>query len=90
MHPVKTHNEHGERVFNLSDAKPLLQEDMANKRHTQMTRQQLQNSRDEYKAFKSKKFKERIYQEFKRQKFVYHMELQQSLREKNCHSQIDI
>ena len=65
------HNHRGEPVFDVSNAKPLLRKDVADKKHRTMTPSQLQQSRPEYQMFDSVKFKERIYQEVRRQKFIH-------------------
>ena len=88
LHPRKTHNCGGEPVFHLSVAKQLLCDDASNNWHKQKSQAQLQSSWDEYKLFKPKKFKERIYQEVKRQKFINYLEMKRTLKEKDCCSQI--
>jgi hypothetical protein len=59
-----------ETVFDLSEAKLLLRADVAEKKHETMTPNQLQGTREEYKPFKARFFKQRIYQEVRRVKFV--------------------
>ena len=59
-----------ETVFDLSEAKLLLRADVAEKKHETMTPIQLQGTRDEYKPFKARFFKRRIYQEVWRVKFI--------------------
>jgi hypothetical protein len=59
-----------ETVFDLSKAKLLLRADVAEKKHETMTPSQLQGTRAEYKAFKARSFKQRIYQEVWRAKFI--------------------
>lgn len=88
LHPRESHNRRGEPVFDLSNAKQLLRDDVSNNRNKQMSRAQLQSSRDEYKQFKPKKFKERIYQEVKRQKFINYLEMKRTLKEKDRRSRI--
>ena len=75
LYPRKSHNSRGELVFDLSPAKPLLQEDIKNKAHEGKTPREFQLTRPEYLMFKPKIFKERIYQEIATQKFYYSLEL---------------
>jgi hypothetical protein len=74
LFPRQAENNRGEPVFDLSDAKLLLRADVKEGKHTYMTPSQLQNSRVEYHPFKSRKFKERIYQEVRRVKFINYLE----------------
>lgn len=73
--PRKTHNERGEPAFDLHPAKALLQEDVRMKLNTQMVPSQLQATRPEYRAFKKHVFKQRVYQEVRRQKFVFYLNI---------------
>ena len=73
LHPRKTRNKRGELVFDLHPAKALLQADMKNKKHEGMTPSALQKTRPEYLEFSKEKFKERIYQEIRRQKYFYYL-----------------
>ena len=78
LFPRETHNQRGEPVFDLSPAKPLLRDDIKMKRHEGMTPSEFQQTRPEYKQFKKTKFKFRIYQEIRRQKFVNYLESKQA------------
>jgi hypothetical protein len=78
LHPRQTHNHRGELVFELSVAKKLLEEDVRDKRHTTMVPSELQRTRQEYMSFKPNKFKHRIYQEVRRQKFIFYLELKRA------------
>lgn len=78
LHPRHTHNSRGEPVFDLSEAKQFLREDVANKLHTTMSSSELQQSRAEYRGFKRHKFKDRIHQEVRRQKFLHYLDLERS------------
>ena len=53
----------GNVIFDLSDAKKLLQKDIADGKHKNLSHEELQNSHNEYKSYPAKKLKERIYQE---------------------------
>jgi hypothetical protein len=56
----------------------LLREDVKNKVHTTMQPSELQASREEYKSFKPEKFKHRIYQEVRRSKWLYYLNLKRA------------
>ena len=71
-YPQKTHNERGEINFDTHPAKLLLREDLkegglANTRFKNAG--ELQASRDEYKVFERKRFRDRVRQEEKRNKY---------------------
>jgi hypothetical protein len=72
--PRQTRNHRGEPVFDVSNAKMLLRGDVADGKHLTMKPAQLQQSRREYHPFKQRKFKERIYQEVRRVKFLNYLE----------------
>jgi hypothetical protein len=74
LHPRATHNHRGEPVFDLSEAKRLLQEDVKNGVHTRMSPSAMQCTRPAYHQFKADIFKFRIYQEVRRQKFIRFLE----------------
>ena len=78
LYPRAPHNHKGEPVFDASNAKPLLRTDVADKKYKTMTPSQLQKSRPEYHMFDSVKFKERIYQEVRRQKFIHSRRLRRA------------
>jgi hypothetical protein len=75
MHTRQDRNNRGELVFDLHPAKLLLREDVESGLHDQMTPSDFQATRPEYMLFKPNKFKERIYQEVRRKKFLYYLEL---------------
>jgi hypothetical protein len=72
--PRQTRNHHGEPVFDVSNAKMLLRGDMADMKHLTMQPALLQQSPREYHLFKQRKFKEHIYQEVRRVKFLNYLE----------------
>jgi hypothetical protein len=78
--PRQTHNHRGELVFDLSPAKELLREDMKASKHNTMTSSELRLSRPEYQCFKESKFRERITQEERRQKFMNHLDDHRALK----------
>ena len=73
LHPRASHNNRGEPVFDMSDAKALLRSDIEEDKHLGITPSQFRQTRVEYKQFPLKIFKERVYQEVRRRKFVYYM-----------------
>jgi hypothetical protein len=78
LHRRQTHNHRGEPVFDLSPAKQCLRDDVKNKLHTTMSSLELQATRLEYGGFKPNKFRERISQEVRRQKFLHYLERQRA------------
>jgi hypothetical protein len=77
MHARQDRNNRGELVFDLHAAKLLLREDVENGEHKKMTPSDFQAKHSEYKLFKPNKFKERIYQEVRRKKYLFHLKLKQ-------------
>jgi len=73
LHPRKLRNARGELVFDLHPAKMILREVVANEGHLQMKPNALRETNAQFKDFTSVKFKERIYQEVKRKKFVNYL-----------------
>ncbi len=78
LHPRSNHNSRGEPVFDLSDAKELLRADIKEGRHDGMKPQEFRETRQEYKSFSKKIFKERIYQEIRRNKFISYLEMKRA------------
>ncbi len=74
LYPRQHYNHRGEPVFDLHPAKMLLRDDVKNKRHTNMVPSVFQTTHLEYMVFKRNKFKHRIYQEVRRQKFIAYLE----------------
>ena len=77
LFPRSDVNDRSEPVFDLSPAKLLLRGDVTAGLHNHMMPTELQNSQNEYRPFKAKKFKNRIYQEVhvRRQKFIHFLNL---------------
>lgn len=86
LNPRKTHNARGEPVFDMTPAKALLREDVRNRLHESMTPAALQATRAEYQQFLPVKFKERIYQEVRYQKFCNWLEYS---RTKKRHEELE-
>jgi hypothetical protein len=87
LHPLASHNRNGELMWDRHPAKPLLQEDVKNRAHVGVTPSEFRKTRPEYLAFKANIFKQRIYQEIRRQKFIFYLNLDreeklQKLRER--------
>lgn len=78
LYPRKTHNHLGEPVFDKSEAEEPLREDVKNGRHEVMSARDLQATREEYAMFDPNIFRHRIYQEVRRQKFVYYLEVKRA------------
>jgi hypothetical protein len=75
-YPRKTHNERGEPVFDMSPAKPLLQQDIKDEMHLHYkTSKKIQLSRLEYKPFKPRVFQDRILQEIRLSKYTHYLKL---------------
>lgn len=81
-YPRQTHNTRGELVFDVHPAKLLLREDIKNNLHELMTAKELQATRPEYTGFKAKKFRERIQQEIRYQKFIFWLNLDRANKER--------
>ena len=77
----KTHNNCGEPVLSQHPAHHLLREDVKHKKHEGMPPSSFQMTRPEYMHFKPRIFKERIYQEVRREKFINHLEQDRAQKE---------
>lgn len=75
LHPPTGYDNRGRLMFNAHPAKELLQADVKEGRHTMMPPSQLRLTRPEYLYFDKRVFKERIYQEVRRNKFIHYLEL---------------
>ena len=75
LHPRQAQNINGKPVFDLHPDKLLLCGDVKNKLHLMMTPTELQNLRSPYQNFDKKRFKHRIYQEVRHQKYIHYLEL---------------
>eukprot|EP00980_Cylindrotheca_fusiformis_P018858 scaffold6293_cov120-Cylindrotheca_fusiformis.AAC.3 len=67
--PTTTHNARGEPKFYLTRAKQLLRHDIEKKNHVGLTASDFQQTRVEYHPFEKRKFRERIRQEIRFQKY---------------------
>ena len=77
LYPRQLQNSKGELVFDLHPAKLLLRKDVAERKHLMMKPMELQETRPEYLLFDRCKFKERIYQEVRRVKYINWLEISQ-------------
>ena len=77
LYPRQPKNERGELVFDMTPAKMLLRDDIRNKLHLKKykTSRSLQKSRPEYQLFKPEKFKDRLYQEIRYQKYIHYLDV---------------
>eukprot|EP00980_Cylindrotheca_fusiformis_P026501 scaffold16306_cov113-Cylindrotheca_fusiformis.AAC.1 len=75
LFPRKSVDHNGTPVFDLHPAKLLLRQDVAEKKHLQMTPFQLWESRDEYLEFEQAFFRNKIYQAARRQKFINYLQM---------------
>ena len=87
LYPREMHNRKGEPVFDLHVAKKFLREDIAANRHKGLKPSELRNTKVEYKIFDPVKFKERIYQELRRKKYINYLE---SKRDKGKIAKLDM
>ena len=75
LYPRQIVNHRGQPVFDLSPAKLLLRQDVADRKHLVMTPSELRQSRiAEYGQFGNREFKHRIYQAVRREKFINWLE----------------
>jgi hypothetical protein len=79
LHPRQYKNARGELVFDLvREAKQYLEEDVKDKKHEIMKPAVLQKTRQIYMQFRLDIFRQRIYQEVRRQKFVFYLEVKRA------------
>ena len=73
LFPRQTVNHQGELVFDLHPAKLLLRADVKAGKHLRMTPRELQLTNVSYEMFEPDIFRQRIYQEVRRFKFVNYL-----------------
>lgn len=79
LHPRQSHNHRGEPVFDMDiEAKEQLREDIKNKAHLDLTLMELWELRDVYSKYKLDIFRQRIYQEICRIKYLNYLEKKQT------------
>ena len=74
LHQTTTHNHRGELKFYLTKAKELLRSDVMNGNHESLTPAEFQQTRREYHPFDGRKFRERIRQEIRFQKWCNYLD----------------
>jgi hypothetical protein len=72
---TRSHNRRGELIIDLSPIKGLVRDDVKDGKHKGLTPSEFQETRPEYSQVGKKRFKERLYHEIKRKKFIFHCEL---------------
>jgi hypothetical protein len=78
IHPRQLHNSRGEPVFDMHPAKRLLRMDVNSGLHDIFGPAALRQKRPAYRIFKLEIFKNRIYQEVCRQKFLHFLALKRA------------
>ena len=87
LRPRQTHNQRGEPVFDMDYAKHVLREDVKNNVHLKMKPKELWGSKTPYQKFKPDIFRQRIYQEVRRNKMINHMENKRTKRRQQFKTQ---
>lgn len=82
LHPRNTHNHRGEPVFDLSPAKLKLREDVADGKHNKMTVERLRMTRPEYGEWSPEKFRRRVIQAVRLQKYFNYRDLERMTKSK--------
>ena len=73
LFPRQTANQRGEPVFDLHPAKLLLRADVKAGKHLKMAPRQLQLTNESYQMFELSIFRQHIYQEVRRSKFINYL-----------------
>lgn len=82
LHPRnETHDRRGKPIFDRSPAKDLLRNDIKNGAYPLLSPMELWNTRPEYKLFDLTTFRQRIYQEIRRNKFNNWCEVKREQKE---------
>jgi hypothetical protein len=82
LHPQQARDHKGQPIFDVHPAKPLLQEDVRMKRNLSMSPMALKATRQEYGDFDLGIFRQHIYQEVRRQKFIYFLNIKRAEKQK--------
>jgi hypothetical protein len=72
---TRTHNRRGELILHLTPIDELVREDVRAGKHKGLSSSELQATRPEYRKLDNTKFKEKLYQEVKTQKFLFGWDL---------------
>jgi hypothetical protein len=89
LHPSPSHNHRGEPIWNSHPAKKLLASDIKDRLHVGKTPSQFQKRRPEYLEFKPNLFKGRIYQEIRRQKYIFYLNLKRAEKLRKQRARVD-
>ena len=76
LFPPEYRDSRGKLKFDLHPAKALLRKDVTEKVHLGMKPSELRKTRMEYQEFDAKTFKDQIYQEVRRQKYLNHLAIE--------------
>lgn len=68
---TRTHNHRGELIIDLDPVKDLIRQDVNDNMHEGISMPEFQATRPEYLKIDKTKFKEKVYHEIKRKKFIY-------------------
>ena len=83
IHPRALFDHRGEWKFAFSLAKKLLEKDVARRKHEKMKPKKLRKTRREYELFPLDIFRQRIYQQVRRQKFENYLEKKRQEKEED-------
>ena len=81
LYPRAFVNHRAEPVFDMSEAKTFLEQDVECGKPQTMTMSALHHSRQAYLKFRPDIFRQRVYQEQRRQKFLVYLEQKRVLKE---------
>lgn len=73
LYPERHAYSNGRRIFRMSPAQSLLEDDIKNKRHRGMKPSAFRATRPEFTEWELDIFRQRIYQEERRQKFINYL-----------------
>lgn len=73
LYPERQAYSNGRRIFRMSSAQTLLEDDIKNKRHRGLKPSAFRATRPEYTEWELNIFRQRIYQEERRQKFINYL-----------------
>jgi hypothetical protein len=77
---TKSHNHRGELIIHLDPVLELIRDDINDGKHKGRKPSEFQATRPEFKRIGKTKFKERMYQEIKRKKFIFYCELKRQTK----------
>ena len=78
IHPRKTKNARGEPIFDFTQAKQALRDDVKDGKHKHMKPRRLWKTRKVYQLFRLEIFRQRIYQEVRAQKFNFYLSIKRA------------